>query len=72
MDPSAKGNQEYRTREKKQVRNETRKNHDGCMFFFFFSLMIFSVEQVMHSHASVTSRLRSGDPRLGQIRRLVP
>lgn len=69
MDPSAKGNQEYRTREK-QLRNETRKNHDGCLFFL--GVFVFSVEQVIHSHASVTSRLGSGDPRLGQIRRLVP
>lgn len=45
MDPSAKGNQEYRTRGKKtEVRNETRKNHDGCMcflVFFFFCKFFF-------------------------------
>lgn len=50
MDPSAKGNQEYRTRGKKtEVRNETRKNHDGCMcflVFFFFCKFFFQFSKL--------------------------
>jgi hypothetical protein len=68
VDPSAKGNQQYRTGNREMRLVKIMKN--AGVFFFF--LEIFSVEQVVHTHASVTSRLRSGDPSLGQVRRLVP
>ena len=68
MDPSAKGNQQYRTGNREMRLVKIMINAGGILFFLVF----FSVEQVVHTHASVTSRLRSGDPSLGQVRRLVP